>query len=115
MNIGDHLIVRKLNVAGDTELTWTGKLKAQTPDWLQIEARFERYNRNRDPAERSPDDVKLTALDDPIPHLGPSKLTDPLRVLHQHRTTAQYAPLPDKTVDVDDEDLEKLKALGYVQ
>ena len=44
MNIGDHLIVRKLNVAGDTELTWTGKLKAQTPDWLQIEARFELYN-----------------------------------------------------------------------
>ena len=44
MKIGDHMIVRKLNVAGDTELTWTGKLKAQTPDWLQIEARFELYN-----------------------------------------------------------------------
>ena len=44
MKIGDHMIVRKLNVAGDTELTWTGKLQAQTPDWLQIEARFELYN-----------------------------------------------------------------------
>ena len=44
MKIGDHLIVRKLNVAGNTELTWTGKLQAQTPDWLQIEARFDLYD-----------------------------------------------------------------------
>ncbi len=77
--------------------------------------RFERYNRNRDPSERSPDDVKLTAHGAQMPPLGPPVLLEPLDALRQHRTTAQYAPLPDKTTDVDPEELEKLKALGYVQ
>ncbi|MDP6792939.1 MAG: DUF402 domain-containing protein [Anaerolineales bacterium] len=44
MKIGDRLTIRKLNFAGETKLTWTGKLREYTPDWLQIEARFDRYD-----------------------------------------------------------------------
>ena len=43
MKIGDHMTVRKLNIAGETELTWTGKLREHTADWLQIEAHFVLY------------------------------------------------------------------------
>ena len=43
MKIGDHMTVRKLNIAGETELTWTGKLREHTADWLQIEAHFDLY------------------------------------------------------------------------
>ena len=43
MIIGDHMTVRKLNFAGETELTWTGKLREHTADWLQIEAHFDLY------------------------------------------------------------------------
>jgi arylsulfatase A-like enzyme len=77
--------------------------------------RYERYNRNRDPTERSPDDTKLTEPGSPLPPLGPPELLNPLDTLRQHRTTVKYAPLPDKTADVDAEEIEKLKALGYVQ
>lgn len=77
--------------------------------------RYERYNRNRDPAERSPDDTKLTEPGAAMPPLGPSELLQPLDALRQHRTNATYAPLPDETTDADAEELEKLKALGYVQ
>jgi len=42
MKIGDNLIVRKLNVAGDTELTWSGQLQEHTHECLQIEAHFDR-------------------------------------------------------------------------
>jgi len=78
-------------------------------------ARFERYNRNRDQAERSPDDVKLIALDAEMPPLGPPVLLDPLSALLQHRAQVEYAALPVKAAEVDDEETEKLKALGYVQ
>ena len=44
MNIGDRLTVRKLNIAGETELTWSGQLREQTRYWVQIEARFDRYD-----------------------------------------------------------------------
>jgi hypothetical protein len=44
VNIGDRLTVRKLNIAGETELTWSGQLREQTRNWVQIEARFGRYN-----------------------------------------------------------------------
>ena len=37
------MTVRKLNIAGETELTWTGKLREHTADWLQIEAHFDLY------------------------------------------------------------------------
>jgi len=78
-------------------------------------ARFERYNRNRDPGERSPDDVKTIGLDEVTPPLGPSVLFESLDALRQHRTKAEYAPPPEKAAEVDAEELEKLKALGYVQ
>ncbi len=44
MKIGDRLTIRKLNIAGETEITWTGRLREHTADWLQIQAHFDRYD-----------------------------------------------------------------------
>ncbi len=76
---------------------------------------YERYDRRADPRERSPELVEVHSAEAQVPPLGPGSLIDPLESLRQERTRISELPGWEADDEADPAEIEKLKALGYLQ
>lgn len=76
---------------------------------------YERYDRHGDPRERVPNLVEVHRSGDPVPPVAPLALIDPLEDLRRHRTRALHPRGPESDDEADPAEIEKLRALGYVE